>query len=156
MIGTIVFDAPFFTLIISQWPVQLSMLFWSSLFSTVFFQSHSLLSHIITAAKAWQSVVSLREDWCLLQWSSSILRNILISLLKVFYSAFNIILVISQWQLIIIFMFSWVEPFLHIYSFWHTEEKSLRKTLWEKVKLLIKAISPFPQCFLINLYLKIP
>ena len=27
-------------------------------------------------------------------------------------------------------------PFLHIYSFKHTEEKSFRKTLWKKVKLL--------------------
>ena len=29
-----------------------------------------------------------------------------------------------------------VNPFLHIYSFLHTEDKSFRKTLWKKVKLL--------------------
>ena len=29
-----------------------------------------------------------------------------------------------------------INPFLHIYSFYLTEEKSFRKTLWKKVKLL--------------------
>ena len=29
-----------------------------------------------------------------------------------------------------------INPFLHIYSFYHAKEKSCRKTLWKKVKLL--------------------
>ena len=40
-----------------------------------------------------------------------------------------------------------INPFLHIYSIQHIEEKNLRKTLWEKVKLLKWAISLFSTMF---------
>ena len=42
-------------------------------------------------------------------------------------------------------------PFLHIYSFWHINNRQLLKILWEKEKLLVKKqFFLFPQCFLLN------
>ena len=47
-----------------------------------------------------------------------------------------------------------VNPFLHIYSSKHIEEKSFRKALWKRVKLLKMSNFTFsPQHFLCNLYL---
>ena len=38
-------------------------------------------------------------------------------------------------------------PLLHKYSFWCINNRQLLKTLWEKEKLLVRAISPFPTMF---------
>ena len=38
-------------------------------------------------------------------------------------------------------------PFPHNHNFWPVWERSLLKTLWEKEKLLVQAISPFPTIF---------
>ena len=46
-------------------------------------------------------------------------------------------------------------PFLHIYSFYHIEEKSFWKTLWKKVGLLKISNFAFFHSFLCNLYHKI-
>ena len=40
-----------------------------------------------------------------------------------------------------------VNPFPHSDTFWWVWEESLLKTLWEKEKLLVQAISPFPTIF---------
>ena len=40
-----------------------------------------------------------------------------------------------------------LNPFPHNDTFWRVWERSLLKTLWEKEKLLVQAISPFPTMF---------
>ena len=40
-----------------------------------------------------------------------------------------------------------INPFPHNDAFWQVWETSLLKTLWEKEKLLVQAISPFPTLF---------
>ena len=40
-----------------------------------------------------------------------------------------------------------INPFRHNDTFWRLWERSLLKTLWEKEKLLLEAISPFPTMF---------
>ena len=49
-----------------------------------------------------------------------------------------------------------INPFLHIYSIQHTEEKKLSENITEKGEIAQKEqFHLFPQCFLCNLYLKI-
>ena len=43
--------------------------------------------------------------------------------------------------------FTTINPFQHNDTFWRISERSLLKTLWEKEKLLVQAISPFPTMF---------
>ena len=40
-----------------------------------------------------------------------------------------------------------MDPFPHIDTFWRVWERGLLKTFWEKEKLLVQAISPFPKMF---------
>ena len=40
-----------------------------------------------------------------------------------------------------------INPFPHNDTFWQVWERSCLKTLWEKEKLLVQAISPFPTMF---------
>ena len=46
-----------------------------------------------------------------------------------------------------VYMVEIVNPFPHNNTFWRIWERSLLKTLWEKEKFLVQAISPFPTMF---------